>query len=110
MQELNTLVGAVEGTTYPTHIIALKDAFMMAVVNVDFVKDSKKVEKIIAALTPVDPAIRVKAQLLTNAWKRLRAEAAQKAEETNEPYVAPTQSEVDAAVRIGMKVWRDKQK
>lgn len=109
MKELNTLIGAAEGTTYPAHIIALKDAFLMAVVNAGFVKDIKKVEKAIAALTLVDPEVRVKAQLVTNAFKKLRAEAAKNAEE-NGKYVAPTQSEIDAHVNIGLKLWRDKQK
>jgi len=45
MQELNTLTGAPEGTTYPAHIIALKDAFKAAVLNVEWVKDGKKLRQ-----------------------------------------------------------------
>jgi len=110
MEELNTFVGAAAGTTYPEHIIALKDAFMMAVVNADFVEDKKKVDKIVAALTPVDPETRVRAQLETNAYKTLRAKAAKLAEEPGGTYVAPTKTAIEQYVAEGLKVWRDKQK
>jgi hypothetical protein len=109
MEELNTLIGAPAGTTYPEHIITLKNFFKTAVGNADFVRDSKKVEKAIAALTLVDPETRVRAQLETNAKKTLRAKAAEKAEDTGE-YVAPIQAEIDAYIEAGLKVWRDKQK
>ena len=109
MEELNALVGAPEGTTYPEHIITLKDVFKTAISNAEFVKDSKKVERIVAALTLVDPETRVRAQLETNAYKKLRADAAKKAEETGE-YVAPTLAEINAYIAAGLKVWRDKQK
>jgi len=74
MEELNTLTGASEGTTYPDHIITLKNIFKTAIGNDDFVKDVKKVEKAIAALTLVDPETRVRAQLETNAYKTLRGD------------------------------------
>lgn len=109
MEELNTLVGAIKGTTYPEHIITLKNVFKTAVGNADFVKDTKKVERIIAALTLVDPETRVRAQLETNAYKKLRADAAKVAEETGD-YVAPTLAEVNAYIEAGVKVWRDKQR
>jgi len=109
MQELNTLTGALEGTTYPAHIIALKNVFKTAIANAEFVKDVKKVEKAITALTLVDPETRVRAQLETNAYKKLRADAAKVAEETGE-YVAPTVAEVKSYVEAGVKVWRDKQR
>jgi len=109
MNQLNTLLGAPEGTTYPEHIITLKNVFKTALGNAEFVKDSKKVERIIAALTLVDPETRVRAQLETNAYKKLRADAAKKAEETGE-YVAPMLSEINAYIDAGLKVWRDKQK
>ena len=110
MEELNRFVGASAGTIYPEHIIALKDAFMMAVVNADFVEDKKKVEKIVAALTPVDPETRVRAQLETNAYKTLRARAAKVAEAPGGTYVAPTRPEIDKYIEEGLKVWKDKQK
>ena len=109
MQELNVLVGALEGTTYPEHIIALKNVFKTAIGNAEFVKDSKKVERIIAALTLVDPETRVRAQLETNAYKTLRAKAAKLAEETGE-YIAPIPEEINSYINAGLKVWRDKQK
>ena len=110
MEELNTLTGAPEGTPYPPHIIALKDAFKAAVLNVEWVKDIKKVEKATAALTLPDPETRVRAQLETNALKTLRAKAAKRAEEPGGTYVAPTQSEIDRYIEDGLKVWRDRQK
>lgn len=92
------------------HIILLKTAFTTAVANPDFVKDVKKVEKITATLTQVDPEVRVRAQLETNAYKTLRAKAAQVAEEPGGVYVAPTQAAIDKYIEDGLKVWRDKQK
>ncbi len=109
MKQLNTLLGAQEGTTYPEHIIALKNAFVKAIGNAEFIKDTKKVDRITASLTLVDPETRVRAQLETNAYKKLRADAAKKAEETGE-YVAPTIAEINGYVDAGLKVWRDKQK
>jgi hypothetical protein len=109
MEELKALTGAPEGTTYPEHIITLKNTFKTAIGNAEFVKDTRKVEKIIAALTLVDPETRVRAQLETNAYKTLRAKAAKVAEETGE-YVAPTLPEINAYIDAGLKVWRDKQK
>lgn len=109
MEELNTLIGASEGTTHPSHIMELKEAFKTAVVNAVFVKDFKKVEKAIAALTLVDPETRVRAQLETNAYKTLRAKAAKEAEENGGIYTAPTSAAINAYIEAGLKVWRDKQ-
>lgn len=109
MEQLNTLIGAPAGTTHPEHIITLKNVFTTAVGNPEFVKDVKKVEKAIAALTLVDPETRVRAQLETNALKTLRARAAKLAEETGE-YVAPIPAEINAYIEAGLKVWRNKQK
>lgn len=108
MEELNTLTGASEDTTYPDNIITLKNVFKTAIGNAEFVKDGKKVEKAIVALTLVDPETRVRAQLETNAYKTLRARAAKVAEDTG-AYVAPTLAEVTAYIEAGVKVWRDKQ-
>ena len=109
MEELRKFVGAPEGTTYPAHIITLANTFKKALGNAEFVKDVKKAEKADAVLTLVDPETRVRAQLETNAYKTLRSKAAILAEETGD-YVAPTVEEVDAYVKAGLKVWRDKQK
>lgn len=111
MQELNMLIGGITAdVTYPEYIINLKNVFKTAICNDDFVKDIKKVEKAISALTMVDPETRVRAQLDTNAYKSLRAKAAKRAEEPGGSYVAPTQAEIDAYVNAGLQVWREKQK
>lgn len=109
MEQLIILTGAPEGTTYPAHIINLKDAFKTAIANPVFVGDSKKVEKAILALTLVDPETRVRAQLDTNAHKTLRAKAAKKAEEPDGVYVAPTKAEINKYINDGLEVWRSKQ-
>jgi hypothetical protein len=110
MEQLNALLGAQDGTTYPSHIIALKDAFIAAVSNAEWVKDSRRAEKAMAAFALPDPEARVRAQLETNALKTLRAKAAKKAEEPGGAYVAPTPDEIDKYIEDGLKVWRDKQK
>jgi len=109
MKDLIALTGAPEGTIYPEHIVTLKNAFITAIGNAEFVKDVKKVEKATATLTLVDPETRVRAQLETNAYKTLRAKAAKLAEETGD-YVAPTLEEINSYINAGLKVWRDKQK
>jgi hypothetical protein len=109
MEELNTLIGAPAGTTYPEHILALKDAFKAAVANPEFVKDSKRVEKAKDAFKMPDEEARVRAQLKSHAEKKLRSDAAIRAEDTGE-YVAPTQDEINQHIERGVKAWRAKHK
>jgi hypothetical protein len=94
--------------TEPQHIQDLRTAFNLALATPDFTGDIKRVNKAIDALTLPNPETRVRAQLRSNAEKTLYAAAAKRAS-TGNPFVPPTQPEIDAQVERGVQAWRDKQ-
>jgi len=96
-------------TVAPPHIVVLKAAIAVALANPEFVKDIKRVEKVVDALKMPDEEARVRAQLKSHAEKKLRSDAAIEAERTG-VYTAPTQAEINAQIEKGMKAWRAKHK
>jgi hypothetical protein len=94
--------------TEPEHIQNLRKAIALALASKDFTGDIKRVNKAIDALTLPDPETRVKAQLRSNTEKTLYAAAAKRATNSGNPFVPPTQADIDAQVDRGVQAWRDK--
>jgi hypothetical protein len=94
--------------TEPQHIQDLRTAFSLAIASAEFTDDSKKVKKAIEALKLPNPENRVRAQLRSNTEKTLYAAAAKRATNSGNPFVAPTQADIDAQVERGVQAWRDK--
>jgi hypothetical protein len=94
--------------TEPQHIQDLRTAFSLAIASAEFTDDSKKVKKAIEALKLPNPETRVRAQLRSNTEKTLYAAAAKRATNSGNPFVAPTQADIDAQVERGVQAWRDK--
>ncbi|MHB9148245.1 MAG: hypothetical protein ACYC2U_07735 [Candidatus Amoebophilus sp.] len=92
----------------PLHIVKYKTSVISALGNPNFTGDSKRVEKATQANTLPDTETRVRAQLRSNAEKKLYAEAGKRAEK-GEAFVAPTKEAIDAIVETGVAAWRQKQ-
>ncbi len=92
----------------PQHVVQFKQHILAALSNGDFLKDIKKVEKATASIKMPNPEDRVRAQLYVHAKKNLYAEAGILAEKGN-PFVAPTEADIQARVEEGVKTWRKKQ-